>query len=258
MSGEAPVVALGAGVRSPVARLLAALDKVLVSLPRRAVLIGGVAVAARLGTVERATGDVDAVVDAPDDPGSIELLLEKGVAVTRISETSALVDDVKVDLIDTFRVSGETFADAAGPDDHFVAAHRFGFETASPMRLVVTGGPEVPTLVADPAGLVAMKLHAALWRRDRERKLPGDLYDLYRLLDVFDTAGELSSVIGSRPNLNRLCLAAAETVFVERLTANAGVMSRSDDSVIASITRDDLADVGGPFVERLRRAVSPC
>jgi lipoate synthase len=43
---------------------------------------------------------------------------------------------------------------------------------------------------------------------------------------------------------------------LEKLTTHAGAMSRSDDAVIASVTRDDLADVGGAFVEGLRQAGS--
>jgi len=81
------------------------------------------------------TRDVDAVVDAPDDPASAELLLRRTVG--------------------------------AGGDEHFALAHRFGFESASTMRLVVENGPDVLAEVAEPAGLVATKLHAAQWRRDR-------------------------------------------------------------------------------------------
>lgn len=252
MSGDPPVVVFGTGLESPVKPLLAALEKVLADLPRRAVLVGGLAVAARLGRVERATGDVDAVIDAPDDPPSADVLVASGVARERISANSVLVDGVKVDLIDTFAVRDDAFEDALGGNEHFAAAHRFGFETASAMRLVVEHGPEITLQVAEPAGLVAMKLHAAEWRRDRERKVAGDLFDLYRLLRVFDREGEVAATIRRHPGLNRLCLASAEAVFIERLTTHAGLLSRSDDAVIASVTRDDLAGVGDALVERLR------
>jgi hypothetical protein len=97
-------------------------------------------------------------------------------------------------------------------------------------------------------------LHAALWRRERG-KLPSDLFDLFRLLTEFDRGGEIPTVLNTRPGLAGLCLEAAEVIFVERLTANAGAMSRSDDAVISSVLRDDLAEVGVRFVEGLRGAL---
>jgi len=59
-------------------------------------------------------------------------------------------------------------------------------------------------------------------------------------------------VIGQQRVLSELCLASAEVIFIEKLTSHAGAMSRSDDAVIASVTRDDLADVGEAFVRRLQ------
>jgi hypothetical protein len=233
-------------------RLLAALSTVIAGLGRPSVLVGGVAVAARLGRVERVTGDIDAVIDAPDEPPSADLLLQSGTAQERLSRSSVVVQGVRVDLIDTFAVPEEIFVGTSGANELFAAAHRFGFDTATALRLVVHRGREVETIVAEPAGLIAMKLHAARWRRDRT-KLPSDLFDIFRLLTEFDREGELEGELVCRPGLGQLCLEAAETIFVEQLTANAGAVSRSGDAVIASVTRDDLADVGQMFVRRLRR-----
>jgi hypothetical protein len=204
--------------------------------------------------VERVTGDVDTVVDAPDDPSSAEILLRQGVAEERVSDSSVLVGGVKVDLIDTMAIPDEFLAAASEANDHFVAAHRYGLESATDLCLMVSGGPRVTMPVAVPSALVAMKLHAARWRHNRA-KVSSDLFDLYRLLSDFDRDGQVASALSTQPALNRLCLDAATYLFVERLTANAGIMSTSSDGVISSVNREMLGDVGGLLVERLARSI---
>lgn len=255
VSGDLPVVMLGTTGGVPAGRMLTALDTVQRRLPRPAALVGGIAVAARLGTMERATADIDAVVDAPDDPPSVQLLLDAGAAAPHPSPNSVVVDGIKVDLIDTYAVPNDAFQGAHGLDSLFAAAHRYAFDTATPLRLAVPDGPEVVARVATPSALVAMKLHAACSRKDLEMKVPGDLFDLYRLLDRFERQGSVSSDLAATPGLGDLCHAAATRTFVDRLAANAGIMARSADAVIASIRRADLADVGDLFLDRLARAL---
>lgn len=234
--------------------LISALAEVIENLERPCALIGGLAVAARLSRVERVTADVDTVVHAPDDPPSAEVLIARGIVDERVSESSVIVKGIKVDLIDTFAIPGEFSRDVSTANDHFVAAHRFGFESATPLRLLVPGGPEVTVSVATPAGLVGMKLHAARWRHNRD-KVAGDLFDIYRLLTEFDRDGEVADTLGSQPGLNLLCLETSRVLFIERLTATTGSMSASNDAVIASVGRELLGDVGEALVRSLGRSV---
>jgi hypothetical protein len=247
---DGPTVVLGSGGGSTVASMLRALGEVSTSLGRPFVLVGGIAVAARLGRVERATRDVDAVVDAPTGPPSVEVLLEVAVGAERAGSSSVMLRGVPIDLIDTHAIPPLVEMERGDGNDLFVLAHRFGFETATPMNLVVEGGCSLAVQVAEPPGLIAMKLHAARWRRDRT-KLPSDLYDLFRLLVEFDVDGSATSSLLAQPGLGPLCLGVAEDLFANRLTASAGAMSRSDDAVISSVSRADLADVGGSFLRRL-------
>jgi hypothetical protein len=164
-------VVLGTARTSAVSVLVVALSDVIAALGRPCVLVGGVAVAARLGRVERATGDVDAVIDAPEGLASAEILIRAGAAEQKLSSSSVMVHGVKVDLIDTFSVPRDVFDGASGASALFAAPHRFGFETASELRLVVHDGPQVVASVAEPRGLVAMKF-ACCTMAPRAREAP--------------------------------------------------------------------------------------
>lgn len=249
MSGEVPVVVL-AGPDGTFDRLITTLVEVVASLGRPCALIGGLAVAARLTRAERVTGDVDTVVDAPEDPPSADLLLARGVADERVGgSSSVMVYGVKVDLIDTFSMPPEFVSEVSTANDHFALAHRYAFESATPLRLEATSGAHVTMAVAAPAALLAMKLHAARWRHNRV-KVAGDLFDMYRLLDTYDRKGEVAASIAAEPGLGVLCLEAARHLFVDRLTASAGALS-AGGGVLSSVTRDRLADLTDPFVRRL-------
>jgi hypothetical protein len=67
--------------------------------------------------------------------------------------------------------------------------------TIDPDALIV----EVP--VATPAGLIAAKCHAAGYPRAARRatKHGGDLYDIFRLIEVFDTRGGLRTELAEAP-----------------------------------------------------------
>ena len=79
----------------------------------------------------------------------------------------------------------------------FVAGHRWAFDTATPMRLGTRGEKRttVELPVATPAGLVAAKSHAVGYPRAvrRATKHGGDLFDVFRLIEVFDTDGSLGA-----------------------------------------------------------------
>lgn len=252
MSGEVPVVVL-AGPPGTFDQLITTLAEVVASLGRPCALIGGLAVAARLTRAERVTADVDTVVDAPEDPPSADLLLARGVADERVEASSVMVHGVKVDLIDTFSVPPEFLSEVSTANDHFALAHRYAFESATPLRLEAASGAHVTMAVAAPAALMAMKLHAARWRHNRA-KVAGDLFDMYRLLDTYDRTGAVAASIASEPGLGALCLDAARHLFVERLTASAGALS-AGDGLLSSVTRERLADMTDPFVRRLGQLI---
>lgn len=164
-------------------------------------VIGGMAVNVRLSTrneAHRATQDIDVVADE-HIPTAVEVLA-RGHELAR--EHTVVVDGVEVDVIET-QAMNERALD--GLDDGaklFLAAHRWALDTAAPMRITTVGSPfTVEVAVATAAGLVAAKSHAAGYPRAARRatKHGGDLYDIFRLIEVFDARSELRASIAAAP-----------------------------------------------------------
>lgn len=174
------VVFVATSADSFTARAVGALAKLPGDLPPWA-LIGGVAVAVNLLGFHRTTGDLDSV--SLDGEAAIALLVAGGG--TRSGDSVTLTADdapVKFDIIDVSEGS---------PDHGPFLAHRFALDTAVPRRIEVAIGTAKPAmsvvvLVATPAAVVTMKLHAIDGRRAaRPDKRSGDLYDIIRLVGAF-------------------------------------------------------------------------
>ena len=243
-----PVVVLPAALR-PVIDVLEVLAAP--GIPTIAV-IGGMGVNIRLSTstaTHRATQDIDVVADN-DSPTALEIL-SRHRTVTR--DHTVVVNGLDVDIIDTEKL---TEADLEGIDDGpklFVAGHRWALETAAPVRITTVPGNRPPTELrtATPGGLVAAKSHAAGYPSSARRaaKHGGDLYDLYRLIEAFDSQGELRTQLNSAPGgLGRLIAAVVQT----EILANPARAMRQMAAVSATeLTTAQIIDVTEPFLAGL-------
>jgi hypothetical protein len=228
---DAPFVALPPSL-APLLDALAALAEP--DLPDVAV-VGGIAVNIRLATsstAHRATSDIDVVAHA-ELPTALEVL-------TR----DARLSGVQLDVIETQPINDDELDGFDDGNKLFLAGHRWALDTATPVRLA--GGAAVVTVpVASAAGLIAAKSHALGHGRPQRRatKRGGDLYDVFRLLEVFDARGEVATALVAAPcELGRLV---AAVVRREVLTSPARTVR-------------DMADAGGPVaVERLLDVFEP-
>lgn len=110
---------------------------------------------------------------------------------------------------------------------------------------------EVP--IATPGALVAMKLHAYLDRRGASGpdKRPGDLWDLYNLLQF--TAAEAARDLSNGSQLLRevVCTTLHEQL-VERSTRARAVLRTSRDERYQAITADELEHLATDLLRRLQ------
>ena len=175
-SASAPEVVLGAGEQTML--LLGALHE-LASAQIGFVLVGGLAVMARLGSVHRATTDLDALSGRED----FALVCSQRVDGAVLDGDALYLRDVKVD---TIVVEGDVGYDEIAhnvdePIDRlFTAGHRFALDDAATMR-VVSGDEAVETRVAAPRALLVTKLHAYLSPRRNPAKQGSDALDVVRL-----------------------------------------------------------------------------
>jgi Nucleotidyl transferase AbiEii toxin, Type IV TA system len=220
VSGERILLVDGADGR--LTDLLRATALVVEHTGLRVALIGGLAVTCRLAAGHRVTQDVDLVADTPLDlvaePASVsDSLVSAGVAraATDTSSIRLFVGDAKVEIIETAPLDP---TEAAGIEPErsrlFVLAHRWALESATAMTISVTDGGIQATLpVATPAALVTMKLHS-VQDRSQDRKRASDAWDLFRLLQVHNVAGEITAAIAGGPSgLAPLASAALDRIF---------------------------------------------
>ncbi|MGH8985377.1 MAG: hypothetical protein ACRDY6_16075, partial [Acidimicrobiia bacterium] len=200
MSGDKPVTPVV--VLPPALERLVGVLHVLTAPDLPAVaLIGGMAVNIRLSTAagaHRATRDLDLVANEAT-PTAVEVLSRGG---GKARDQTVVVDGIEVDIIETHPVSDRDLEGLEDGQRLFVAGHRWALETASVVRVAPAGdasGVAVP--VAGAAGLVTSKSHAAGHPRAarRETKHGGDLYDIFRLVEVFDAQGVLRSELAAAP-----------------------------------------------------------
>jgi len=239
--GEVPLIALPPAL-APLLGALEALTRP--DLPDIAV-VGGIAVNIRLSTVStahRATQDIDVVAHA-ELPTAVEVL---GRDHRRSREQTVVVDGIDIDVIETQPITDD---DLDGFDDAnrlFLAGHRWALDTAEPVRLVADGR-EVTVPVATPAGLVGAKSHAAGFGRPQRRatKHGADLYDLFRLLEVFDAQGDVGRALAAAP-----CgLGALVVAVVRREVLDAPARAGREMAPSGGVTIERLLDVFEPFVD---------
>jgi Nucleotidyl transferase AbiEii toxin, Type IV TA system len=221
-------------------------------------LIGGLAVTCRLAVAHRVTQDVDVVAETPvglvSEPGSVaDNLLGAGVAraATDTSSIRLFIGETKVEIIETERLNATEAADIEPERSRlFVLAHRWALETASPVTVSVTGTEVQATVpVATPAALVAMKLHS-IQDRSQDRKRASDAWDLFRLLQTHNAAGEIAAAIAhGPPGLAPIASAALDRIFRTDVTRTRRWIHGYGEPVWTQLMTDDaLADLATEII----------
>jgi hypothetical protein len=214
-------------------------------------LVGGLAVNLRLATggdAHRATRDID-VVSGDDVPTVIDVL---GAADPMDRAQTVHVGEFDVDVIATVPVGTEELDGLDDGNRLFFLGHRFAFDTATPLQLGTRDrGDLVEISVATPAGLVAAKSHAVGHPRAirRATKHAGDLYDVFRLLEVFDTDGSIGEAIAAAPHDLGALVA---TVLTTEILANpARAAHQMSINSLDLLSTDQVVETVEPFVATL-------
>lgn len=183
MSGDRPAIRLDAPADSVLARAVEALGR----FPDDSawVLVGGIAVFIRLGSVSRPTADADTV--ARSQAELLDRLVADEVAtIVSGGEVAVPTGDssIEVDVMD--------LADDPLPGDAerraFALARRYALDTAEPERIVVPDGAavvaEATIPVATTGALVALKTVSMVRRPhgNSPQKVGSDIHDLVRLV----------------------------------------------------------------------------
>jgi hypothetical protein len=224
-------------------------------------LIGGLAVTCRLVVAHRVTQDVDLVAETPVDlvaePGSVaDNLVAAGVAraATDTSSIRLFIGDTKVEIIETERLTPTEAADIEPERSRlFVLAHRWALETATAVMISVTDS-EVQGIVpvATPAALVTMKLHS-IQDRSQDRKRASDAWDLFRLLQTHNAAGEITAAIAhGPPGLAPIAATALDRIFRTDVTrTRRWIHGYGEPGWTRLMTDDALADLATQIIEGL-------
>jgi hypothetical protein len=161
-----------------------ALIQVRDTLSRPPVIVGGLAVLARLSTPYRATVDLD-VVDRMRGPSQLDLL--RAVSGAEPVEPAAVllptpVGPVRVDVLPVRQAELDRPSDDPGDRLH-ASSHAWAHDSATDLTLEIirpNGQPlAVTTPVAEPGPLIAMKLQAVMNRSTGKQGT--DLLDIVRL-----------------------------------------------------------------------------
>jgi hypothetical protein len=259
VSGERFLLVDGAGGR--VTDLVRATALVVEHAGLPVALIGGLAVTCRLAVAHRITQDVDMVagttVDLVAGPGSVaDNLVSAGVAraATDTSSVRLFIGETKVEIIDTEQLNATEAADIEPERSRlFVLAHRWALETATAITISVTDAQVRATVpVATPSALVTMKLHS-IQDRSQDRKRASDPWDLFRLLQVHNSAGEITAAIAHGPPvLAPIAVAALDRVFRTDVTrTRRWIHGYGEPAWTQLMTDDALADLATEVIEGL-------
>lgn len=272
MSGDIPIVdVLGVHLE----RLVVVAGRLFdATLKGELVVIGGLAMVCRCRTAVRATDDVDTVSGPEGAAGVVRALgagtllsdefpgvLGEGTANVSVDgvplevtneDTVLRVGGVKLDVIATMPLSPDSLDGIDLKGQLFMAAHRWALESATPVTLR-TGGANATVLVATPAALVAMKLHALQDRRSgRPAKAASDTEDLVRLFNEHNTGGELSAEIADAPyGLGALVAESARRLLIDESTIRIRSLIVSGSPTAGEMDPLEFADICSQFVDDL-------
>jgi len=253
MTADIPTVNLLGDAMVPLVRAAGALEAD--DLPPFAI-IGGVAVAARLGRVLRATADLDTVTDYRYAPTALEILKRRDDADYDPADPHTIfLAGIQVQFQDVAAVTDEDVEDLEPKALLYVAGHAFALERATLMTISAAdgGGPVEATVpVATAGALVAMKLHAYLDRRGvaGPDKRPGDLWDIYNLL-LFVAADAAEDLSLAGRLLRDVVASTVEQHLIDGAARARTVLRSSNDERYQAITAAELQHAAGDFVARL-------
>lgn len=218
-------------------------------------LIGGFAVMARLGAALRSTNDLDGVFDNPGDTPMVVQLVTAGVGEPMATGRAQSIEiaGTKFDVIDSQPLPGNIsdLPDSAG-DRLFVCAHRFGYESATPLRLV-SGTHTTLINVATAPALVAMKAHAIRYagQQRRSSKRDSDLFDLFQLVLTTGATNIATSLTATSWDLHLQVVAALADDISAEFESAAAALRRSTTPEIARTNSADFVEVITDLLEAL-------
>lgn len=253
MSAEVPSVTLMGDAMVPLVRAAAALEAG--DVPPFAV-IGGVAVAVRLGRVLRATADLDTVTDYRYTPTALEILRGRiDAEYDPAAPNTVTLAGTEVQFQDVAAVT-DAEVEHLGPKDLlYVTSHAHALETATTVSIRAHDGAELieaTVPVATAGALVAMKLHAYLDRRSTSGpdKRPGDLWDIYNLLLLVarDAADDLAA---GGMLLQQVVASTLRQQLIDSAARARTVLRSSNDERYQAITAAELEHAAADFVDRL-------
>lgn len=234
MFGETSVVLAG----SPsAARLVAALGELAVVQPRF-VLVGGLAVMARLSEAHRATQDLDTLVTGVGFTKAVAMLPSG-----RSEQGTLSVGDVKVDTIEiALETTWQQIAELEMPIDRlFTGAHLWAMTTAAPL-LIRAGDASARVGVARAQALLATKLHAYSSLRRNPDKRPNDALDVLRLgrmlVQTADSFPDVPAVVSDAVHWALAAWREQPGVVIRRLRAlgsNAPVVTEAEIEALADL-----------------------
>lgn len=246
MSGTEPAEPPGPPVLLPGEAMDAFIGSIARLAPAGPVIIGGLAVMSRVGGEHRPTLDIDSAFNNETDTPTTTILVAEGIATDDAAIQRVRIRDALVDVIDTFPIEPDDLPD--DPKDRlFVCAHRYAYETATPVAFVGdTNRVTVP--VATVEGLIATKAHALRFGRPerRRRKRASDLFDVVRLT----TSSTEELLVGAPWDLRSQVRAALADDLAD-LPAAAAVLQGSAVQPIRDISPDLLELVVGTLLSRL-------
>ena len=223
----------------------------------RYAVVGGLAVAVRLGQAHRATADVDTVVDESTPPDAVTALLAlPGAERDPTGGHRVRVHGTKVEILGVGPLDERNLDGLPTKAALFVAAHAWALGTATPVAIISGDDRSVRATApfATPAALIAMKLHAIEDRRatSGQDKRAGDAWDMYRLLVDLDADGSVRAALAvASPTLRSLVRETAERVLVVDAARTRGWLRAGDDTM-GAVSAEDLRSVGQPLVAALR------
>ena len=242
-----------------IATVVRALADIPVEMPAY-VLVGGFAVIVRVAGAHRVTRDVDAVTWSADgtNDAAIAVLVDAGAERTI---NGARFEGVQIDVIATGDFSEDDIAALDEYDRAFVASHRWAFDSAERLQIVVftRDGVQASTEVAlaTPSALVAMKLSAIPRRKlANPAKRASDLYDIYQLIQVFNRRGDLAAGLGRAPHdLGPWCRDQLDGLLVDQAERSSLWLATEGSPTMHAVSAEDLRAVGEVIVGDMSRAV---
>jgi hypothetical protein len=215
------------------------------------ILVGGLAVNARVGRTHRATNDIDMV--SPDQDRLVEILVAFPDAES-ISAAKVQFHDpeVEVDVMDS---TDSKELPPAERDRAFALARRFAMRSASSVTISAVDGAsrimhQAHIRVASRAALVVLKTLSFPERIDGNYRLKAgsDIQDLYRLVERTDLDELAQAIAGSGPELTTFIGAelrhyfSADTTDLRYVHARMRSFARNVDS--AGISEAMLSTLG--------------